>query len=287
MKGNVRWFNNGIGWGRIRGENAKDYHAHFSNILTTGCGFRTLAPDEAVEFKVIPASGDKIAEAVEIKRSLPVTPIDPNAPLERFEKIPWAIEIEISMHGEISFPNLDTVKYSYLLESHPRDHVESFVSAYYLGYPGIFERHNSLSVDIPFEEACDKFCQSPTAVFLTNEDGGIIHDRAHLNFKPGNYVVAVHVIDNYVTVSAKKISLRIQDSRHVTHPDDKGVWLVHEVVYADTLEIPPYEDGPKAERELKKKFEELIPAEFEWPTADNRKFAKAIARGILAIRKNR
>lgn len=285
MKGKVRWFNNGIGWGRIRGENGKDYHAHFSNILTPGCGFRTLAPDEEVEFKVISASGDKIAEAVEIKRSLPFQAIDPMAPTEKFEKIPWAIEVEIAMHGEIYFPGLDTVKYP--LGSHPRDHIESSVSAHYLGQPGAFERHNSFSVDMPFKETCGKFCRSQTAIFLTNEDGGVIHDRAHPNFKPGNYIAVINVIDDFVTVSAKKISLRTQDSRHVVHPDDKGVWLILETVYADSLEIPAYENGPKVERELKQKLEALIPAEFEWSTADNRKFAKVIAKGILAIRKSR
>lgn len=287
MKAKVDWFNDGAGYGRATNANGTRYHIHFSNIATPGCGFRTLAPGEEIEFKVVQEQGKELAAATEVKRSFPVQTIDLNAPTSRFEKIPWTIEIEIAMHGEIYFPGLDTVQYSYLLGGHPRDHVESCVSARYLGQPGAFEMHNSFSVNMPFEESCDKFCQSPTAVFLINEDGGIIHDRAHPNFKPGNYVVGVNVIDNHVTVSTKKISLRTQDSRHVTHPDDKGVWLVCETVYANALEIPVYEAGRKAEQDLKKKIEALIPAEFEWPTADNRKFAKAIARGILAIRKSR
>lgn len=275
MKGKVRWFNNGIGWGRIRGESGNDYHAHFANILTPGCGFRTLAPEEEVEFKVVPASGDKIAEAVEIKRSLPVQAIDPNAPLVRFEKIPWAIEIDIYKNGDLFFPQLR--------EHHPRDRRGSSVSARYLGHPGSFEKHNSFLIYLPPEVNCDS-ALGDFAVYATNEDGGILKDRAKPDFRPGNYVVAVQVSGNSAIVSAKKISLRTQDSRHVVHPDDKGVWLVDETVYADTLEIPDYENGPKVERELKQRFEAMIPAEFEWPTADHRKFAKAIARGIVAIR---
>lgn len=279
MKGKVRWFNNGIGWGRIRGENGKDYHAHFSNILTPGCGFRTLAPDEEVEFKIVPASGDKIAEAVEIKRSGLTMLLDPTAPTERFEKIPWAIEVEVEKDGYIFFPQLQ--------EYHSRDYSDDSVSAYYLGHPGSFEKHNSFAVSMPWEEICRRSIYSDIAVYLTNEEGGILKDRAKPNFRPGNYMVTIQVIDNYAVVSSQKISLRTQDSRNVVDEQDKGVWLVCETIYGSGLEIPEYETGRRAEQELKKKIEALIPAEFEWSTADNRKFAKVIAKGILAIRKSR
>lgn len=279
MRGIVRWFNNGIGWGRIRGESSKDYHAHFANIVTPGCGFRTLTSGEAVEFEVVHGKDGKIPEAVKIQRSFPIQLIDPNAPTERFEKIPWAIEVQIENDGEVTFPQIH--------DSHPRDHFESHIMAHYLGHPGSFEKHNSFSATMPWNEVNHDSTYGDVAVYATNEQGGLIHDRAKPDFRPGNYVVEIQVHENSVAVSAKKVSLRIQDSRNVEHPQDKGVWLVLETTYADLLDIPDYEDGIKAERDLKKKLEAAIPAEFEFPTADHRKFAKAIARGILAIRKNR
>jgi len=277
VRGKVRWFNNGIGWGRIRGENGKDYHCHFANIVSDGCGFRTLAPEEEVEFRIVQRTDGKIAEAVEIKRFvLTPTPIDPIAPIARFEKNPWTIKIDIEKDGRVFFPQLT--------QSHPRDYMKYHVSAHYLGHPGSFEQHNSFEVSMPWEEVT-RGIYVDMAIYLTNEEGGVIHDRAKPNFKPGNYVVSVQVIDNNVIVCAQKIGLRTQDSRNVVHPEDKGVWLVLETVYGGGLEIPEYDASEKkAEQELKKKIEALIPAEFEWATADNRKFAKVIAAGILAIR---
>lgn len=272
MKAIVDWFNNGAGYGRATNANGTRYHIHFANIATPGCGFRTLAPGEEIEFKVVQEPGKELAAAVEVKRSLPLQAIDPNAPISRFEKIPWAIEIEITETGAIKFSQIGI--------SHPRDCQENHVSAYYLGHPGSFEKHNSFSATMPWEEVdCDSDF-GDVAVYATNEQGGLIHDRAKPDFRPGNYVVKLRIYGNSVAVSAKKISLRTQDSRNVEHEQDKGVWLVLETTYADTLEIPDYED----EKDLKKKLQEILPKEFEFPTADHRKFAKAIARGIVAIR---
>lgn len=278
MRAKVDWFNNGAGYGRATNVNGTRYHIHFTNIATPGCGFRTLAPGEEIEFKVVQEQGKELAAATEVKRSFPVQVINPTAPTSRFEKLPWAIEVEIEKDGKVSFPQLT--------RSHPRDHKEYRVDAFYLGHPGSFAQHNSFDVSMPLEEISNGIYVD-VAVYLTNEEGGIIRDRAKPNFRPGNYVVSIQVIDNIAVVSAQKIGLRTQDSRNVVHPDDKGVWLVRETVYGAGLEIPEYEIGRKAEQELKKKIEALIPAEFEWPTADNRKFAKAIAKGILVIRKNR
>lgn len=280
MKGKARWFNNGAGWGRALeevGEDGRDHHVHFAEIKTHGCGFRTLAPDEEVEFESVAGSvKGRIPEAKNVKRSLPLQAISESAPKERFDEPPWAIEVEIAKNGEVAFPQLNNY--------HPRDHLETHVLARYLGQPGSFEQHNDFSVTMPLDEVNDD-PDGEVAIYAVTTEGGVIKDRTRPGFRPGYYMAVIRLVEsNKVSVAVHKISLRLQDSRHVEHPNDKGVWLVLETMYKDTLEIPSYEAGLKAEKELKAKLEAVIPAEFYHPSADHRKFAKVIARGIIAIR---
>ena len=50
MKGTVKWFNAGIGYGFITGEDGVDYFAHFSQIQAEG--YRSLEQGQAVSFEV-------------------------------------------------------------------------------------------------------------------------------------------------------------------------------------------------------------------------------------------
>lgn len=51
MKGTVKWFNEGKGYGFIKPEEGDDVFVHFSAILTEG--FKTLAEGQEVEFDVV------------------------------------------------------------------------------------------------------------------------------------------------------------------------------------------------------------------------------------------
>jgi CspA family cold shock protein len=50
-KGQVKWFNEGKGFGFIEREEGPDVFVHFSSIQ--GEGFKTLTEGQAVEFEVI------------------------------------------------------------------------------------------------------------------------------------------------------------------------------------------------------------------------------------------
>nr|MCR5564671.1 cold shock domain-containing protein [Gammaproteobacteria bacterium] len=50
MKGTVKWFNAGKGYGFITGEDGVDYFAHFSQIKAEG--YRSLEQGQAVSFEV-------------------------------------------------------------------------------------------------------------------------------------------------------------------------------------------------------------------------------------------
>ncbi len=50
MKGTVKWFNAGKGYGFITGEDGVDYFAHFSQIQAEG--YRSLEQGQAVSFEV-------------------------------------------------------------------------------------------------------------------------------------------------------------------------------------------------------------------------------------------
>lgn len=62
-QGTVKWFDPKRGFGFIKRENGKDVFVHQSQILMDG--FRTLDPDQAVEFEVI--EGKKGLEATNVK----------------------------------------------------------------------------------------------------------------------------------------------------------------------------------------------------------------------------
>jgi cold shock protein len=55
MKGTVKWFNSGKGFGFITGEDGKDVFVHFSEVK--GEGFKSLNEGDQVEFEV--EQGDK------------------------------------------------------------------------------------------------------------------------------------------------------------------------------------------------------------------------------------
>ena len=50
MKGTVKWFNAGKGYGFITGEDGVDYFAHFSQIQAEG--YRSLEQGQSVSFEV-------------------------------------------------------------------------------------------------------------------------------------------------------------------------------------------------------------------------------------------
>jgi CspA family cold shock protein len=64
--GTVKWFDEGKGFGFITPDGGgKDLFAHFSEIKTAGSGFKTLAPDQRVEFEV--TEGKKGPQASNIR----------------------------------------------------------------------------------------------------------------------------------------------------------------------------------------------------------------------------
>jgi CspA family cold shock protein len=62
MKGTVKWFNDGKGFGFITGEDGKDVFVHFSALK--GEGFKSLNEGDNVEFEV--EQGDKGAKAKDV-----------------------------------------------------------------------------------------------------------------------------------------------------------------------------------------------------------------------------
>lgn len=64
MKGKVKWFNNKKGYGFITMDDGKDIFAHYSCI--EGTGFKTLHPDQIVEFEI--GQGPKGEQAIKIKK---------------------------------------------------------------------------------------------------------------------------------------------------------------------------------------------------------------------------
>lgn len=62
--GTVKWFSNEKGYGFIERGDGEDVFVHHSDIL--GDGFKTLEPDEEVEFELV--SADKGPKALEVVR---------------------------------------------------------------------------------------------------------------------------------------------------------------------------------------------------------------------------
>ncbi|SDB15328.1 cold-shock protein [Eubacterium oxidoreducens] len=63
MRGTVKWYNAGRGYGFIAGENGTEYFAHHSNIKAEG--FRRLRQGHKVEFDVgKDEKGRELAESI-------------------------------------------------------------------------------------------------------------------------------------------------------------------------------------------------------------------------------
>jgi len=63
VKGTVKWFNEGKGYGFIKPEEGDDVFVHFSAIISEG--FKTLAEGQEVEFDVV--DGPKGPQASNVK----------------------------------------------------------------------------------------------------------------------------------------------------------------------------------------------------------------------------
>lgn len=60
--GKVKWFNEQKGYGFIEQEDGKDIFVHYTGI--TGDGFRTLHPDQMVEYEI--EESDKGPKAINV-----------------------------------------------------------------------------------------------------------------------------------------------------------------------------------------------------------------------------
>jgi CspA family cold shock protein len=63
MQGTVKWFSNEKGWGFIAPDAGGDIFVHYSGIV--GDGFRSLAPEQRVEFDVV--EGPKGQQATNVR----------------------------------------------------------------------------------------------------------------------------------------------------------------------------------------------------------------------------
>jgi len=65
MKGTVKWFNSGKGYGFITSEAGDDVFVHYSSIQ--GEGYKALNEGDSVTFEV--ADGDKGKKAIDVVKS--------------------------------------------------------------------------------------------------------------------------------------------------------------------------------------------------------------------------
>ncbi|OIO71797.1 MAG: cold-shock protein [Elusimicrobia bacterium CG1_02_37_114] len=64
MKGTVKWFNSGKGYGFIATEEGEDVFVHFSSLI--GDGYKSLNEGDKVEFEV--TSDAKGSKAINVKK---------------------------------------------------------------------------------------------------------------------------------------------------------------------------------------------------------------------------
>ena len=63
LKGKVRWFNSGKGYGFVTGEDGVDVFCHFSSIVQES-GYKTLAEGDEVEYEIVDTPKGKAASNV-------------------------------------------------------------------------------------------------------------------------------------------------------------------------------------------------------------------------------
>src|SRR3989344_169533 len=273
VRGKVKWFNNGRGYGRVTGKDGSDYLVHFSKIEEHGTGFRTLNKGEEVEFEPVHnATRPLLPDALKVQRLEYPSPAKRQGTANpRFKSIPRALTLLVDGGGNISAPQFQG--------THPWDYYNGNVHAYYVDRPGMINQVKGLVLEV--ELPGSPVSTAGTCILGTDFNGGVTHRRFHSDFQGGHFVLVVKLIgENRISVEAKKISLRFQGPQHMADDRDKGVWLIVESPFEQELAIPEYVD----ERDLKEKIRVQIPdpdnSEERKPSASFRKFSKAIALAI-------
>jgi CspA family cold shock protein len=77
--GTVKWFNSAKGYGFIQRQSGDDIFVHFSAIV--GSGYRSLTPDQVVEFEI--ASTPKGLQAIDVRLADP----EPSESASRVRKL--------------------------------------------------------------------------------------------------------------------------------------------------------------------------------------------------------
>ncbi|MBI2023466.1 cold shock domain-containing protein [Candidatus Giovannonibacteria bacterium] len=284
MKGKVRWFNNGKAYGRIVGENKTEYHVHFSQVATHGSGFHTLDEGEEVEFIPIPITQSGRLNLPEAKKVKPVRErmrlpelaaertSNRNLPLE-------VVDIRVYTDGRIFLPEREN-------EADPRDYKsDSGVRALYFGHPASIRKSTRIAVELP-----EKQSEGVTLLPTDFNGGALTHGEWVYDFPRGGFVLVMKKSEdgNYVSVSAKKVSIRLQDSTSMVDRRDLGCWVVVETPFQQTLEIPSeYADDRDLARQLEEQIIQEYPDFAENRKASFRKFGPAIARAICPPKKRR
>ncbi|MDP2668812.1 MAG: cold shock domain-containing protein [bacterium] len=269
MHGKVRWFNNGKCYGRVSGEDGNEYHVHFSQISPHGTGFKSLNPGETVEFTPV-ASGfrNKNAEAKRVVRSVQL-PVVLAGSVSASTGSLDVVDIKVDALGRVYLPKRE--------EDDPRDYAVGNVRAFFVGHPGSIREKTRIAIAVDLPES-----EKKNVVILPVEFNGGIMTRGtwSYDFPRGGFVLVVKIDGNSCTATAKKISVRTQDSRSVVHPNDMGEWVVVEIPFSQELAIPAeYTDA----EDLAGKIWSQIPEEFPGnPQANFTKFARAIAHAIVS-----
>ncbi|MDO8522987.1 MAG: cold shock domain-containing protein [bacterium] len=270
LQGNCKWFNNGKAYGIIAAVNEKremeEFHVHFSSVLPNWTGFKSLNAGEKVTFVPV-ASGfrNKRREAKNVVRSVQMLFLSDNFP--SFSELMDVVTLKVDVLGRVYLPKREEID--------PRDYASENVRAIYVGSPGSIFEKTLIAVELPESQ------KEGIVLLPVDFNGGILKRDVNevVDFPRGAFVLVVKIDGNSCTASAKKISVRTQDSRTVTEKKDMGEWVVVEIPFSQKLEIPAYAD----EDDLTTKIWSQIPEEFPGnPQANFTKFSRAIAHAIVS-----